>query len=177
MTNHFHLLLQPEEGQNISRILQSLTVAHTWHYHKSQPTVGHVCQGRFKSPVIQDDQHLITVLRYVESNPLRARMVTDLASYPWSSYPVPGMGRLDPLITEVPGWPLLGSTEAARQQYWQQFVPTPMTTQDLGKVRQAVTTGRPFGSETWVETIADRLGISMDKPTRGSPKKTTGKIN
>jgi len=48
MTSHFHLLLSPEPGQSISRILQSLSVAHTWHYHKAQGTVGHIWQGRFK---------------------------------------------------------------------------------------------------------------------------------
>src|SRR5258708_33101508 len=72
MTNHFHLLIRPEKGQSISRILQSLTVAHTWRYHKRHRTVGHVWQGRFKSPVIQADDPLLVVLRYIEANPLRA---------------------------------------------------------------------------------------------------------
>jgi putative transposase len=49
MTNHFHLLLRPEPRQSVSRILQSLTVAHTWRYHEQHRTVGHVWQGRFKS--------------------------------------------------------------------------------------------------------------------------------
>jgi putative transposase len=53
MPNHFHLLLAPDEGQSLSRILQSLTVAHTWHYHRRHRTCGHVWQGRFKSPVVQ----------------------------------------------------------------------------------------------------------------------------
>lgn len=78
MSNHFHLVLRPEAGQSISRILQSLTVAHTWRYHRRHRSVGHVWQGRFKSPVIQDDDHLLTVLRYVETNPLRAGLVKDL---------------------------------------------------------------------------------------------------
>src|SRR5438876_4693495 len=81
MTNHFHLLLQPADGQSISRILQSLTVAHTWHYHRAHGTVGHVWQGRFKSPAVQDDDHALVVLRYIETNPLRAGMVQDLAAY------------------------------------------------------------------------------------------------
>src|SRR5690349_6117192 len=51
MTNHFHLLLQPADGVSISRVLQSLTVAHTWHYHRRHGTVGYVWQGRFRSPV------------------------------------------------------------------------------------------------------------------------------
>ena len=53
MSNHFHLLLKPAPGQSISRILQSLTVAHTWRHHRRQGTSGHVWQGRFRSPVIQ----------------------------------------------------------------------------------------------------------------------------
>ena len=69
MSNHFHLLLKPGSGQSISRILQSLSVAHTWRYHKRHRTSGHVWQGRFKSPVIQDDDHLLVVLRYIEANP------------------------------------------------------------------------------------------------------------
>src|SRR5258708_1449500 len=98
MTNHFHLLLRPGPGQSISRILQSLTVAHTWRYHRRHHTVGHVWQGRFKSPLIQDDDHLLTVLRYVESNPLRAGMVKDLAEYSWSSYPFHALGPVNELI-------------------------------------------------------------------------------
>ena len=72
MGNHFHLLLQPAAGPSIRRILQSLTVAHTWHYHKSRGSSGHVGQGRFKSPVLQDGDHLLTVLRDVERNPVWA---------------------------------------------------------------------------------------------------------
>src|SRR5580704_2011728 len=84
MTNHFHLLLRPGPGQSISRILQSLTVAHTWRYHKRHRTVGHVWQGRFRSPVIQDDEHLLVVLRYIEGNPVRSGIGNDLGEYPGS---------------------------------------------------------------------------------------------
>ena len=77
MSNHFHLLLKPAPGQSISRILQSLTVAHPWRHHRRQGTSGHVWQGRFRSPVIQDGDHLLVVLRYIEANPVRAAMVAD----------------------------------------------------------------------------------------------------
>jgi REP element-mobilizing transposase RayT len=96
MTDHFHLLLRPEAGQSISRTLQSLTVAHTWRYHKRYRTLDHVWQGRFKSPVIQHDAHLLVVLRYIEANPLRAKMVTDPAEYQRSSLPYHGLGQDDP---------------------------------------------------------------------------------
>jgi putative transposase len=80
MTNHFHLVLEPAAGQSISRILQSLTVAPTWHYHQRRSTSGQVWQGRFGRPVIEADEHLLSVLRYVEANPLWTGMVSDLGA-------------------------------------------------------------------------------------------------
>jgi putative transposase len=102
ITNHFHLVLEPAAGQSISRILQSLTVAPTWHYHQRRGTSAQVWQGRFKSLVLEADEHLLTVLRYVEANPLRAGMVSDLATFPLSSYLVHGLGKSMALIEEVP---------------------------------------------------------------------------
>jgi hypothetical protein len=66
--------------------------------------MGHVWQGRFKCPVVQNDAHALVVPRYLEANPLRARMVADLASYPWSSYRAHGMGGPDPLLSPLPRW-------------------------------------------------------------------------
>jgi hypothetical protein len=80
VSNHFHLLLKPGSGQSISRILQSLTVAHTWRYHKQHRSSGHVWQGRFRSPVIQDDDHLLVVLRCIKANPVRPGSIVGLVA-------------------------------------------------------------------------------------------------
>jgi putative transposase len=74
MGNHIHLLLRPDKN-SVSRIVQSLLVSHTQRYHRFHRSSGHVWQGRFESPVIQDDEHLLTVLRYIEANPWRAKLV------------------------------------------------------------------------------------------------------
>jgi putative transposase len=152
MGNHFHLVLEPDVGQSISRILQSLTVAHTWHYHRMRATTGHVWQGRFKSPVISADAHLLTVMRYVESNPLRAGMVTDLAEYPWSSYLVHGLGKLTALVDEAPVWASLSKTESERQAYWRQWLHTPLTARELQAVARLPRAGpmeRAGGPKSW----------------------------
>ena len=116
MTNHFHLLLRPEPGVAIGRIMQSLLVSHTWRYHKRHRTLGHVWQGRFKSPPVQDDSHLWTVLRYIVANPLHAGMVADPAEYPWSSYPWHTGRRPDPLLSDLLEWTDLGDTPEARSR-------------------------------------------------------------
>src|SRR5580698_271852 len=100
LNNHFHLLIRPKES-SISRIMQSLLVSHTQRYHKHHRSGGHVWQGRFKSPVVQNDEHLLTVLRYVEANPLRARLVSLADEYPWSSYRFHGAGEADDLIDSL----------------------------------------------------------------------------
>jgi putative transposase len=170
MTNHFHLLLQPQDGQSISRVLQSLTVAHTWHDHRGHGTVGHVWQGRFKSPVVQDDEHALTVLRYSEANPLRAGMVADLAEYAWSSYPAHGLGSADLLLSPLPGWERLGTTETARQARWRAWVHAPLTAGELEAVRRSVTSGRPFGEVAWTEATARRLRLRVGERPRGPPR-------
>ena len=98
MSNHFHLPLKPAPGQSISRILQSLTVAHTWRHHRRQGTSGHVWQGRFRSPVVQDGDHLLVVLRYIEANPVRAAMVADWCEYTGRATAAMCVGRADPLL-------------------------------------------------------------------------------
>lgn len=172
MKNHFHLLLRPEDGQSISRILQSLTVTHTWRYHRRNATVGHVWQGRFKSPVIQDDEHLLTVLRYIEGNPLRAGIVADLKDYPWTSYATHGLGQACELLSELPVWSSLGKTENRRRAYWRRWVHKPFTEVELTRMRSSVNSGRPYGSETWAQEIGERLGLQLTPRPRGRPRKS-----
>jgi putative transposase len=171
MSNHFHLVLRPQAGQSISRIVQSLTVAHTWRYHRRHGSVGHIWQGRFRSPVLQADEHLLTVLRYVEANPWRAGLVADLKDYPWTSFPAHGLGRADPLLSEAPVWSRLGATEPARQAHWRRWVHEPLTDRELAAVRRSVTSGRPFGSETWVKGLGPLQGLPLASKRRGRPPK------
>ncbi len=172
MTNHFHLLLRPEAGQSVSRILQSVTVAHTSRFHKRHGSVGHVWQGRFKSPVVQDDAHVLTVLRYIEANPLRAGMVADLADYPWSSFQAHGLGHADPLLNAVPLLEELGRTPAERRSRWKRRVTTTMKEKELTSVRESVRTGKPLGSDEWVKAKAEALGLDLNPRPRGRPRKT-----
>lgn len=77
MPNHWHFTLRPKRDGEISDFMQWLTVTHSkrWRaFHRSEG-YGHVYQGRFKSFPIQEDAHFFTVCRYVERNPLRAKLV------------------------------------------------------------------------------------------------------
>ena len=85
MPNHFHLVLRPNADGDLSRWMQWLLTTHVRRYLRHYGHTGHVWQGRFKAFSIQDDEHLITVVRYVERNPLRAGIVDQAQDWPWSS--------------------------------------------------------------------------------------------
>jgi len=171
MSNHFHLLLRPEPGVTISRILQSLTVAHTWRFHRRHRSTGHVWQGRFKSPVVQDEGHFWAVLRYIEANPLRAKMVSDPADHRWSSYLAHGEGRADPLLDSFPEWENLGPDEQSRRAAWRRKVKSVQPEEEVEAIRRSLRGGTPLGDPAWVESMAARLGRPLEPRRPGRPRK------
>jgi putative transposase len=172
MPNHVHLLIRPL-ATPISRIMQSLLVSHTQRYHRRHRSGGHVWQGRFKSPVIQDDDHLLTVLRYIEANPLRACMVDAAGDHRWSSFSAHGLGRPDPLLDSVVAYESLAATPATRRRRWSAFVHETPPDEELFALRRSTQTGLPYGHPAWVEQLGRRLGLDLTVRPRGRPRKTT----
>jgi putative transposase len=97
MTNHYHLLVETVDG-NLSKGMRQLNGVYTQRFNRRHGMVGHLFQGRYKAILIQKDAYLLELTRYVVLNPLRARMVSRLEDWPWSSYQT--------MIGEanVPGW-------------------------------------------------------------------------
>src|SRR5438067_5627722 len=87
MPTHWHFVLWPAGDRDLSAFLRWLTLTHSvrWHKHYHSTGSGHVYQNRFKAFPIQDDEHLLTALRYVERNPVRAGLVTKAQDWAWSS--------------------------------------------------------------------------------------------
>ncbi|HEV3260786.1 MAG TPA: transposase [Gemmataceae bacterium] len=98
MLNHFHLALWPREDGDLSDYMMWLMTAHVRRYHQHYHSSGHVWQGRSRAFPIQEDEHLLTVLRYIERNPVRADLVRRAQDWPWSSAapPSPGSATVDP---------------------------------------------------------------------------------
>ena len=132
--------------------------------------MGHVWQGRFRSPVVQDDDHLIVVLRDIEANPLRAKRVTDPADYPWSSDPAHGENRTNPLLAPLPEWRSLERNKQECARAWREKVCAPQLESELLSIRRSVLTGQPLGTSDWAES---RPGLPPLKPARrrGRPRK------
>lgn len=84
MGNHIHLLLQ--EGElDLADIMKRIGVSYVWHYNRKYDAVGHLFQDRFKSEAVEHDAYLLTVIRYIHQNPVKAGIVKRPAEWRWSS--------------------------------------------------------------------------------------------
>lgn len=94
MPNHWHLILYPKADGDLSLFMQWLTLTHTQQYHVWKRTTGsgHVYQGRYKSFLMEEDSYLLTAIKYVERNPVRAKLVRKVEAWRWGS----GYRRLEP---------------------------------------------------------------------------------
>ena len=162
MPNHFHLVLWPRQDGDLSRWMQWLLTAHVRRYHRHYHGSGHVWQGRFKAFPIEQDEHLLTVLRYVERNPLRASLVERAEDWQWSSLR---------LITPGPQVEWLHPGPVPRGRTWRSSVNQPQTELELARLRHSIERGAPFGSEAWKKRAAKRLGLEASLHPRGRPRK------
>ncbi len=161
MPNHWHLVLVAEEESAISSYMRWLTGTHVRRYHRlyGLEGTGHLYQGRYTSIPVQSDRHLLTVLRYVESNAHRARLVSRAEAWPWSSLGAPDEVR-GKLVSESP---------VPRPPDWLQRVNQPL--RNLTRLRECITRGRPFGSAVWTSKAAARHGLGFTMRPRGRPRK------
>jgi len=85
LDNHVHLLIN-EEMDGISRIMKRINTSYAYYFNKKYNRVGHLFQDRFKSEAIEDGNYLLAAIRYIHNNPIKAKLVTNLSEYKWSSY-------------------------------------------------------------------------------------------
>jgi putative transposase len=162
MPNHFHLVLWPHHDGDLSRWMQWLLTAHVRRYHRHYHGSGHVWQGRFKAFPIEQDEHLTTVLRYVERNPLRANLAKRAEHWNWSSLTWRSSRKRPAMLSD---WPV------PCPRNWVAMVNAVETEAELAALRRSIARGTPYGDERWMRRIAKRLGLESSLRPRGRPRK------
>ncbi len=163
MPNHFHLVAWPRNDGELSQWMQWLMTAHVRRYHRHYDSSGHVWQGRFKAFPVQSDEHLLTVMRYVERNPVRAKSipVRKAENWPWSS-----AGKPPQPFEAVK----LHAGPVRKRKDWLEWVNTPLSQTELEAMQTCVDRGRPFGTPQWQSRIAKTLGLESTIRPRGRPR-------
>jgi len=168
MPNHFHMVLWPAADGDLSRWMHWLSTTHVRRYLRHHQTSGHIWQGRFKAFPIEEDPHLLTVLRYVERNPLRARLVDRAELWPWSS--LGHLGRPESTPVRLDPGPV------PRGRQWTDYVnavwfETEIDQVEEDRIRLSILRDRPFGGKCWTESTARQLGLESSLRDRGRPRK------
>ena len=162
MPNHVHLICVPASQESLARAIGEAHRRYTRRINFREGWRGHLWQGRFGSCAL-DDVHLLMAARYVELNPVRAKLVRKPWRYPWSSARAHAEGRDDALVRSAP---LL-----ERVEDWKEFVCEPLAADELERFRQHERTGRPLGADRFVRRLERALERTLRRKKPGPKAK------
>ena len=169
MTNHIHFLVTPQDKQGVSLMIQHIGRRYTPYINHTYGTSGSIWEGRYKASLIDDEDYLLTCMRYIELNPVRANMVNNPSQYRWSSYRCNAQGKDNTLITPHPLYRQLGRTLKARCDAYKALFNAPVDVDDLKDIRSALQTGTPLGNDNFKEKIEKKLKTKVGQDRRGRP--------
>ncbi len=123
MSNHLHLLLQARKATDLPKFMQRILQVYATYFHKRYDSVGFLFQNRYRSIAIEKETYLLECARYIESNPVRAKICNNPKDYPWSSFLFYTVGKEDGLIEKPnPCYAGLAQNPKDRQRMFRDFV-------------------------------------------------------
>ncbi len=167
MDNHVHLLAIPATETALARGVGLTNQVYTQYLNRKLKQSGRIWQNRFFSCVIDNNQYLWAVVRYIERNPLKAGLAERVEDYRWSSAKAHLAGTEDPLLGA--SW-----LEPGERKDYSDFVHKSDEETD-NAIRQATRTGRPLGSVEFIEELEYQLKQSLRPKKPGRPRKKPGK--
>ncbi len=171
MTNHIHLLVTPQNKNSISLMMQYVGRHYVPYINRTYGSSGTIWEGRYKASLIQDEQYLLTCMRYIELNPVRAAMVKSPSAYRWSSYGANGLGKDNDLIRTHGLYKSLGRTVLLRTQAYRELFKAQVDNDVLHDIRASWQTGTPLGNDVFKEKVETKLKCKVGQARRGRPSK------
>jgi putative transposase len=169
MTNHIHFLVTPHDKLGVSRMMQYIGRRYVPYINHTYGTSGSLWEGRYKASLIHDEPYLLTCMRYIELNPVRATMVKNPSQYRWSSYRYNAQGKDNPRIKPHVLYQALGRTRKARCEAYKALFSAHIDAEDLKDIRSALQTGTPLGNDSFKEKIEKKLKTKVGQDRRGRP--------
>jgi putative transposase len=165
MPNHWHLVLYLKADGDKQQFMSWLTNTHTrrWHVVKETVGQGHLYQGRYKSFIIEKDQHLLTVLRYVERNAKRAKLVKRAEQWQWSS-----VWRREEGTAEQKK--LLSAWTTTMPKDYLKLLNKPLTSVDEETLERSEEKSIPYGTDAWIHKIVKKYKIEQVLKGVGRPR-------
>jgi putative transposase len=166
MFNHIHLIAIPKDENSLARTLNTTHMRYSQYRNKKIGRNGHLWQGRFFSCVM-DDNHLLACARYIERNPVRAHIVKKPCDYIWSSAKDhTGMSHASIIDTKD-----LFKFIEIDQNKWAEYINTSDYPEEVSAIRKYTMTGRPLGSESFINKLERQFGETLRAMPVGRPAK------
>ena len=169
MTNHVHLLVTAEREESLPRMFRSLGPRYVSYFNRHNDRTGSLWEDRYKSLLVDTDGYLLSCMRYIELNPVRAGMVGSPGTFIWSSYRANAHGREDSLVTPHRTFLALGREAGSRQTAYRRLFDDVADGAFAKKVRSALRKGWALGNDDFVAWAGRETG-HLPRP-RGRPRK------
>ncbi|MDA8169750.1 MAG: transposase [Nitrospiraceae bacterium] len=164
MTNHVHLLVTPKADESLFKMMQGITLCYTQYVNRTYNQTGRLWESRYHSCIVDKEDYLWSVARYIEQNPVRAKMVRKAELYPYSSAEAHILGvRNDLLGDEL-------FSDQQRRDYIA-FVREKIPEREINELKYHTRTGRPYGREGFLSKMEKRLDRKLSVMRPGRPKK------
>jgi len=173
MTNHVHLLASARQAYGLSLMMQYVGRYFVRYINRAYGRSGTLWEGRFRASLVDTETYFLRCCRYIECNPVRARMVRAPGEYPWSSYRSHAFGAPDRLRAVHEQYERLGKCGEERQQAYRDLFRTELDARELAEIRDTANRGWPLGSDRFKDEIERALHCAARPPKRGRPPKKT----
>lgn len=160
-------------------MFQSVGRRYVQYFNYTYQRSGTLWEGRYRATVVDSDAYLLTLMRYIELNPVRAEMVTHPRDYPWSSYAFNAHGETghnSSWLTPHEQYSRLGDNAVERQSAYRQLFRAAIAVHDLGAIRESTHKGWALGSDRFREQIEVLTHRQASSKGVGRPRKEINRV-
>ena len=173
MTNPVHLPMTPAAPGQAGRVKPALGRRDVRHVNDRYHRTATLREGRYKACPIGDDRYLLQCHRHIELNPVRARMVTDPADFPWSSHRHHALGATDPLVRSHSAIAGLAADPGKRRFLYREFVMKAVAPEKMDAIRQHLQRQHFHRPDRLRRAFEGQLGRTVGPKKIGRPRKTS----
>ncbi len=164
MSNHIHMLVTPFVVHGVSHVMQDLGRKYVKYINRKYKRTGTLWEGRYKACLVDSEAYLLTCMRYIELNPVRAGMVIHPGEYGWSSYATNAQGRVDDILSRHPVYTALGDSDVKRQRIYRDLFTRHPDFEQVSAIRTALNQELVIGRDDFKEKLEQ---VSMRQTRRG----------
>jgi len=173
MTNHVHLLVTPHTEIGIGKMMQMLGRYYVQYFNNRYHRTGTLWEGRYKATLVDTERYLLTCMRYIELNPVRAKdLVKHPSEYLWSSYMCNAQGQFDRLVIPRNEYNRLGKTRSECQTAYRQLFYECMPDITLDEIREATNKAWVLGSQQFKNRMEKKLSRAVESMGQGGDRKS-----